>query len=253
MTSIAAFAALNGQCGSPVTDDTYTATDHEFRDSDAYAESKYRLTLRWLGPGDSTLKLFNIGCGHGRFNTMAHDAGYRVSACEPDPAASSVAMANAPVGCIVHNCGVLELPRDLSSDVVVMHDVLEHIDGEAAAVARVADLLPRGGRLVMSVPALPVLFGFHDEQLGHYRRYGRSSLKTALGRHFRIERLRYFGMTLVPITAWYSKVRRVPYPTASAAGGGAIGSAFRALCRAEERVATPVGTSLICLATKEDA
>ena len=56
-------------------DDTYTASDHEFRDDDAYAETKYRLTLRWLGPGNATTLLFNIGCGHGRFNTMAHDAG----------------------------------------------------------------------------------------------------------------------------------------------------------------------------------
>jgi 2-polyprenyl-3-methyl-5-hydroxy-6-metoxy-1,4-benzoquinol methylase len=232
-----------------VIDDTYTASDHEFRDDDSYAETKYRLTLRWLGHDDGTSKLFNIGCGHGRFNTMAHDAGYRVSACEPDPAASAVATANAPAGCTVYNCGVLELPKDLRADVVVMHDVLEHIDAEAAAVARVADLLRPGGRLVMSVPALPVLFGYHDEQLGHFRRYGRSSLKTALGRHFHIERLRYFGFTLIPVTAWYSKVRRVAYPTASASGGGLVGSAFRALCRAEERVPAPIGTSLICLAT----
>jgi 2-polyprenyl-3-methyl-5-hydroxy-6-metoxy-1,4-benzoquinol methylase len=234
-----------------VIDDTYTASDHEFRDDDSYADAKYRLTLRWLGPGDGASTLLNIGCGHGRFNTMAHDAGYRVVACEPDPAASAVAAATAPEGCIVYNCGVLDLPSDLRADVVVMHDVLEHIDAEAAAVARVAGLLPRGGRLVLSVPALPVLFGYHDEQLGHYRRYGRSSLRTALERHFHIEELRYFGMTLIPVTAWYSRVRRVGYPTSSATGAGWLGRAFRALCRAEGRVALPIGTSLICLATKQ--
>jgi hypothetical protein len=38
----------------------------------------------------------------------------------------------------------------------------------------------------MSVPALPVSSAI-DEQLGHFRRYGRSSLKTALGRHFHID------------------------------------------------------------------
>ena len=26
----------------------YTATDHEFRESDAYAQAKYTITLRWL-------------------------------------------------------------------------------------------------------------------------------------------------------------------------------------------------------------
>jgi 2-polyprenyl-3-methyl-5-hydroxy-6-metoxy-1,4-benzoquinol methylase len=233
-----------------VIDDTYTASDHEFRDNDTYAETKYRLTLRWLGPLREASALFNIGCGHGRFNTLAHEAGYKVNACEPDPAASAVAAANAPEGCTVYNCGVLDLPNDVRADIVVMHDVLEHIDAEAAAVARVAQLLPIGGRLVISVPALPVLCGYHDEQLGHFRRYGRNSLKTPLSRHFDIERLRYFGMTLIPVTAWYSKVRRVPYPTASASGGGLLAGVFRTLCRAEERVPTPVGTSLICLATK---
>jgi 2-polyprenyl-3-methyl-5-hydroxy-6-metoxy-1,4-benzoquinol methylase len=53
----------------------------------------------------------------------------------------------------------------------VLHDVLEHIDSENAAIERIFELLTDDGILVISVPALDGLFGFHDEQLGHFRRY----------------------------------------------------------------------------------
>jgi SAM-dependent methyltransferase len=143
--------------------------------------------------------------------------------------------------------GLDEVEGEGVADVIVMHDVLEHIADDRAAVARLWRLMVEDGRLVLSVPALPSLFGFHDEQLGHHRRYTRRALQAVLASAFSIERLRYFGFSLVPITAYYSRLRRRPYPTGSAESG-LLSRAFGSLCSLEARIPTPLGTSLVCLA-----
>jgi SAM-dependent methyltransferase len=229
--------------------DDYTTADHEFRDDDVYALGKYQLTSRWLRQLETRGTLFNIGCGAGQFNAMAVELGFSVRGFEPDPNAFALAMANLPPErCEVQQLGIEAIAGDGVADVIVMHDVLEHIEDEAATVNRVATLLKPGGTLVISVPALPSLFGYHDEQLGHYRRYTRRTLSAALRSKFDIDRMRYYGATMIPITLWYSRLRRQPYPTANVAGGGIAGRGLAALCRAEERIPGPLGTSLVCLA-----
>jgi SAM-dependent methyltransferase len=236
-----------------MVDVIYTYNDHAFREHDAYARGKYDITLRWLSSRSARgRKLFNVGCGNGLFNQLATDQGYRVEACEPDPDAALIAKRTAPDGVVIHPCDLFGLPVDEPADVVVMHDVLEHIDDDRAAAGRLRELIVPGGVLVLSVPGLPFLFGRHDELLGHHRRYLKPSLRSALEPHFRIDRLRYYGMSLVPLTLWVSRIRRASYPTA-AATSGFVGRVFDGVCRAEAAVPTPVGTSLMCLATARSA
>jgi SAM-dependent methyltransferase len=58
-----------------------------------------------------------------------------------------------------------------SVDAVVLLNVLEHIEQDAAAVAHVARLLRPGGVAVIEVPAGPQLFDVYDKYLHHFRRY----------------------------------------------------------------------------------
>jgi 2-polyprenyl-3-methyl-5-hydroxy-6-metoxy-1,4-benzoquinol methylase len=227
---------------------SYAALDHEFRESDAYAQGKYHVTLRWLRGRRPGSLLYNVGCGGGLFNRLAVDAGFRVEAFEPDPIAFELAQRDCPEqDCTVHRLGVGEIEGEEVANVIVMHDVLEHIEDDGSAVKRLRRLLVSDGILVISVPALPSLFGLHDEQLGHYRRYTRRSLRRALSGQFEITRVRYFGLAFIPVAAYYSRFRRRPYPTSSAESG-VMSAGLRALCAVEGRVPTPVGTSLICLA-----
>jgi SAM-dependent methyltransferase len=231
-----------------MTDAGYTRADHLARESDKYARAKYEITLRWLGPARGR-RLLNIGCGNGLFNTMAHEAGFRVEACEPDQIALADARRSAPAGVVVHSGGVFDAPFERGADVVVMHDVLEHIEDHVGAVHRVAELLRSDGRAVLSVPAMPWLFGLHDELLGHHRRYSKSSLRSVLGVAFRVRRMRYFGMSFIPITFVYSKWRRRPYPRPSDSGPSLVDRMFGLVCTTESHVPMPIGTSVICEVT----
>jgi hypothetical protein len=52
-------------------------------------------------------------------------------------------------------------------------------------------------------------------------------------------------LTFLPLTLWFSKLARRPYPTATASSGGLVSCAFGAMCQLESRVPTPIGTALV--------
>ncbi|MBX9766731.1 MAG: class I SAM-dependent methyltransferase, partial [Bdellovibrionales bacterium] len=139
---------------------------------------------------------------------------------------------------------LFEIPTDKKCDFLVMHDVLEHIENDVQAVDRLAQFLKPGGTAVISVPALPSLFGFHDEQLGHFRRYTSKSLRTVLETRFEIEKIRYFGASFIPIVYWFSVNQRKPYPHATASAG-LPSKILAGLCSAEEKIPLPLGTSVM--------
>jgi hypothetical protein len=93
---------------------------------------------------------------------------------------------------------------------------------------------------------MPSLFGLHDEMLGHFRRYTRQTLRRALEPSFEIVRLRAFGFAFIPLTLYYSRWRRRPYPLERTADGGFGARLVQAVCGFERRVALPIGTSLMC-------
>jgi SAM-dependent methyltransferase len=84
-------------------------------------------------------------------------------------------------------------------DTVVCLNVLEHIEDDRAALRAMHDLLAPGGRLVLLVPSLPMLYGTLDEALGHFRRYVPGELSAKLGAAgFRLRHLEYFNLGGVP-------------------------------------------------------
>ncbi|HJN91456.1 MAG TPA: class I SAM-dependent methyltransferase, partial [Dehalococcoidia bacterium] len=60
--------------------------------------------------------------------------------------------------------------RAESFDAAMLLDVLEHVEDDQAALDETVRLLRPGGVLVIAVPALKILWGVHDEALGHHRR-----------------------------------------------------------------------------------
>lgn len=71
---------------------------------------------------------------------------------------------------------------DGTAAIVTALDVLEHLEADRPAVAEFARILQPGGLLVITVPAMPVLWSDWDVALHHYRRYNKTSLRAALER-----------------------------------------------------------------------
>lgn len=69
-----------------------------------------------------------------------------------------------------------------SVDCAVLMDVLEHVDDDVGLVQAVGRVLAPAGRLLITVPAHPILWSDHDVLLGHHRRYSRPHLLDVLQR-----------------------------------------------------------------------
>ncbi len=89
-----------------------------------------------------------------------------------------------------------------SFDIVVAFDVIEHVERDVESLAKLREQLAPGGRLMMTVPALPWLWSRHDVSHHHFRRYTRSQLNATLRRAgLEPVRITYFNTLLFPAIA----------------------------------------------------
>ncbi len=88
---------------------------------------------------------------------------------------------------------------DKSVDVLVMLNVLEHIDDDVKALQKAYNLLKPGGSLVLEVPAGPSLYDSYDLKWHHFRRYSVSELRKKLSiTGFIIYRKSHLGFLMFP-------------------------------------------------------
>ena len=86
-----------------------------------------------------------------------------------------------------------------SVDVMVMLNVLEHIEDDVSALKNAMKLLKPGGSLVIEVPAGPYLYDGYDAELHHFRRYSATELKRKLSEAgFMVLRQSHLGFILYP-------------------------------------------------------
>lgn len=89
-----------------------------------------------------------------------------------------------------------------SFDLVLALDVLEHLDDDAAGLGEAFRLVRPGGLLVVTVPALPSLWGGQDIVSHHRRRYTKASLRRLFARAaLPPPRVSYFNTLLFPVVA----------------------------------------------------
>ncbi|HLL88738.1 MAG TPA: methyltransferase domain-containing protein [Tepidisphaeraceae bacterium] len=240
----------------------YQYADFQAKTQDPYANAKYAILAGWMrkAGGGRPLSVLNAGCGSGELSFLLASHGHQVVGF--DPGDDYVAMAKQSAASLeMRDCAfeVADIQAyaaahaDARFDAVVCTDVLEHVRDDVGNCAALVRLLKPGGALILTVPGGPYLFGFHDEQLGHYRRYTLRQLTRILPPDVRLVRRRYFGMGLIPIAYMYSRKWRKPYPVAEAAEGKTMPVMSRimwAMFGVEKAVPLPLGTSCLLWARK---
>ena len=101
--------------------------------------------------------------------------------------------------------------KEHTFDVVLALDVLEHVDDDVGSLRQVTNLARNNGLLLVTVPALPSLWGGQDVVSHHRRRYTRRTLR-ALFHAAGLEhpRISYFNTFLFPpiaATRWWRAAR----------------------------------------------
>ena len=203
--------------------------------------------------------LYDLGCGVGANLELLARFGPAVGY---EGADAAVAFAHSLGRTNVHKADLTQGEEALPAvqppgAVVLLADVLEHLDDERPALALAARLLLPGGILLATVPALPRLWGPTDDFNHHRRRYTRDSLRAAIEPHFRIRRVTYFNsLLLAPIAAvrLLSRVLRRPGGEEAKLPPRPVNALLKLIFEAEapllERTDFPIGVSLLCVAQK---
>jgi SAM-dependent methyltransferase len=97
--------------------------------------------------------------------------------------------------------GRVDLP-DESFDVVLLTDVLEHIENDADSAKRALQLLRPGGIIVATVPAYQWLYSPRDEEHHHFRRYSKERFQTLWALpNSEVAALSFYNSLLFPLAA----------------------------------------------------
>lgn len=122
--------------------------------------------------------LVEIGSGHGTFTELLADRADAVVAVEPSERCVEILRqrfdGDSRVAVVLG-----ETQSALAHgpfDSAVMINVLEHIPDDAGALNDLAKMLRPGGRVILWVPAFPLLYSEFDRKIGHCRRYRRAGL-----------------------------------------------------------------------------
>jgi SAM-dependent methyltransferase len=206
-------------------------------------------------PEKTDLDVLDAGCGGGATMKSLGRFG-RVRGMEFAPEAVEY---NRERGRDVVEGSIEEMPfDDASLDLTLALDVIEHVPNDTQALAELYRVLRPGGSLLVTVPALELLWSAHDEANGHYRRYTTGGLRDQIeSAGFEVVRLSYFNTLLFPAILAArllgrlrnkdtgSDVKEVPEGLNSSLAG-----IFSTEARLLARRSLPVGVSALCFARK---
>jgi len=171
--------------------DAKTFTLEIFRRS-VLKQAKWNALRRATGPVGHREAL-DLGSDNGVISYLFRESGGSWRSADLDPGA--VASIRALVGDPVEQLDGATLPyADASFDLVVVVDLMEHLDDDVRFAFELARVLRPGGRLVVNVPrrtrfsplrALRLGLGLSDEDHGHVRPgYSADGLRTTCGPRF---------------------------------------------------------------------
>ena len=208
--------------------------------------------------GRGPLDILEAGCGTGGNFAWLSSLGH-LHAFEPDTGALQLACRHGPA---VE--GALPADHPFTGqrfDLIVLLDVLEHVEPDAESLRSLSTLLKPGGLLLMTVPAFPFLWSGHDVRHHHFRRYRRAGLRQLLEQAgLRIRRLSYYNFWLFPAIALLRVLRTRTRPRRSddeELPPFLVNSLLSRLFSSEALLLAftdlPFGVSLVALAEKPDA
>jgi SAM-dependent methyltransferase len=175
-------------------------------DSHWYYRSKSLALLKFLRSIKSINKVLDVGAGSGIFSkqllqstdaeeSVCVDTGY------PEEKRETI------------NGKTIEFKKGFAgsdADIVLLMDVIEHIEDDVFFVKDIADKVKPGTSFLITVPAFQFLFSGHDSFLKHCRRYNISQLESCLEKAgLKVLKSRYYFGSLFPLIALLRIIKKI--------------------------------------------
>jgi SAM-dependent methyltransferase len=212
-------------------------------------------TLQELEPEGGFGRILDVGCGDGLFFEKLQKFG-EPEGIETD---ASIVTEHGRTRGRIH-VGPFDdtFAPDHTFGLVAMLDVIEHLEAPVAALAHAKSLLEPAGRVVLTVPAFPVLWTAHDDYNHHLRRYRRKDLEQEIAAAgLKILLIRHYFHWLFPLkllAASIEKMRSAQQLPATVPPKF-INTLLYSISRIEQwltrRVHPPFGSSLIAVLRPE--
>ena len=151
----------------------------------------------------SSLKVLEIGCSAGRNLSIFSETNEKYGI---DISKRAIRIGKA-LGFGKLICGDARcIPfKDEEFDLVIVLDILEHIENDNRCLLEIHRVLEKQGKLIVTVPALHSLWSIQDKLLNHHRRYEESELVEKLrSAGFQIEISSYWNFILF-LPTFYAK------------------------------------------------
>jgi 2-polyprenyl-3-methyl-5-hydroxy-6-metoxy-1,4-benzoquinol methylase len=153
----------------------------------------------------SEWRVAEVGCGHGLVQRQ-FEQGFGVAVDGFELNLVSLEQNLSTRGRLLHY-NVLEKRPEFRAryDLVLLFDVLEHIEREAQFLDAITFLVKEGGQVLINVPALQGLYSQYDRRAGHLRRYSLRQLVNLVSAHgLQVRVCTYWGLPLLPFL-WVRK------------------------------------------------
>jgi len=99
--------------------------------------------------------------------------------------------------------------KTLTSTLWMFMDVIEHVENPVEFLRLYVTPVASGTRFFITAPAFQFMWSQHDEYLGHFRRYTRSSLVAELeSAGLQVDRVGYYYCSLFPLVWMQRKILR---------------------------------------------
>jgi SAM-dependent methyltransferase len=191
-----------------------------------------------------------IGCGHGLLQKKVEDYyGIPVTGFDLNEVALQKNVSRlSPVYCY----DIHQRSPGFSAhfDLLLLFDVLEHIENESDFLQSAKFHLTDSGTLLVNVPAHQFFHSDYDRAAGHIRRYSANRLeKVAEKNGFKIRAITYWGLPLVPLLLARKGIRmqRTDGKAGFDTRGSTINSLLSSLARCEPLPQKILGTSLMAV------
>ncbi|MEI6697058.1 MAG: methyltransferase domain-containing protein [Bacteroidota bacterium] len=180
-----------------MSDEWYELTDFNH----FWIKWRFIIAQKLLKPSLSTeTKILEIGCGNGLVMWQFEKGlGLIIEGCDLNLFALENRL---NISGKVFLYDIFDLHPNLLGkyDIVLLLDVLEHIDDDSVFLKTALEYLKPGGQIVVGVPAHQYLFSKYDLIVGHKRRYNSQQLNLLLKSANLVDvESRYWGFSLLPL------------------------------------------------------
>ncbi len=142
--------------------------------------------------------VLEVGAGIGGTTKVLYDSekADRWTCLEPDPALckileDEIQNKSLPDCCEVIKGTVNDLSKGSIFDSITYIDVLEHIENDAQEINTVIQHLEPSGYLIILSPSYQFLYSNFDKELGHFRRYNKTTLTRVIPSSLGLVSLKY--------------------------------------------------------------